>query len=220
LVDRKWRVCAAITENNPAGIRQVAPIVDFFEVRIDLVGSGWRELAAGLEKPWIACNRRAEEGGSWQGSESGRIDELLSAIKLGPAMIDIELASPDVTSVIREVNDRAECLLSYHDLKGTPPLDELKGIIEKQMGAGADICKVVTTARNFADNINVLKLISCFPENRMIAFAMGEAGYLSRVLSPLAGGYLTYASIEGGKESAPGQLAVSELLEIYGVMNR
>jgi 3-dehydroquinate dehydratase-1 len=218
LVDRKWRVCAAITENNPAGIRQVAPIVDFFEVRIDLVGSGWRELAAGLEKPWIACNRRAEEGGSWQGSESGRIDELLSAIKLGPAMIDIELASPDVTSVIREVNDRAECLLSYHDLRGTPPLDELKGIIEKQMGAGADICKVVTTARNIGDNIEILKLISCFSNKRVIAFAMGEAGYLSRVLSPRVGGYLTYASIEERKESAPGQISVREIQEIHRLL--
>jgi 3-dehydroquinate dehydratase-1 len=218
LVDRKWRVCAAITENNPAGVRQVAPMVDLFEVRIDLIGSGWSELAAGLKKPWIACNRRAEEGGSWQGSESARIDELLSAIKLGAAVIDIELASPDVTSVIREVKGRAECLLSYHDLRGTPPLDELKGIIEKQMGAGADICKVVTTARNIGDNIEILKLISCFSNKRVIAFAMGEAGYLSRVLSPLVGGYLTYASIEERKESAPGQISVREIQEIHRLL--
>jgi len=38
---------------------------------------------------------------------------------------------------------------------------------------------------------------------------------LSRVLSPLAGGYLTYASLDDDMGSAPGQLSVSVLRGIY-----
>jgi 3-dehydroquinate dehydratase-1 len=187
-------------------------------VRIDLVGSGWREVAAGLKKPWIACNRRAEEGGKWRGSESARIRELLSAIKLGASIIDIELAAPGVEKVVKEIRDRAECLLSYHNTKETPPLKKMKEIVKNQIDAGADICKVVTTARSFADNLAVLQLIKEFPKTRVVAFAMGAAGQISRVLCPLAGGYFTYASIEAGRESAEGQITAGELRKIYGMM--
>jgi 3-dehydroquinate dehydratase/shikimate dehydrogenase len=44
---------------------------------------------------------------------------------------------------------------------------------------------------------------------------MGTAGALSRVLSPLAGGYLTYASIGIGSASAPGQLSLEAMRSIY-----
>lgn len=220
MVERKWRICAAIVENAPEALQRAGPLVDLFELRIDLIGSGWRGLATVLEKPWIACNRRVEEDGRWQGSESDRIKELINAVDLGADIIDIELATPGVESVVREVKGRTECLLSHHDLKGTPSLDDMRIIVERQLNAGADICKVITTARNITDNITVLQLISCFPGNKIIAFAMGAAGYLSRVLSPLAGGYLTYASIEEGLESAPGQLSVTSLSEIYKVLNR
>jgi 3-dehydroquinate dehydratase-1 len=216
--DLKTRICAAIVDNAPASLEKISLLVDFFEVRIDLLGGGWLELAAKLDKPWIACNRRIEEGGRWRGSETDRIDELRKALQIGADIIDIELSTSGVESIIHEFKGRVECLLSYHDLKGTPPLDKMKGIIEKQLAAGADICKVVTTAGSFSDNITLLRLISSFPDIKIIAFAMGPQGYLSRVLSPLAGGYLTYASIEEGKESAPGQVTVGDLRNIYQIM--
>jgi len=52
----------------------------------------------------------------------------------------------------------------------------------------------------------------------LAAFAMGEAGQISRILAPLAGGYFTYASLEEGKESAAGQLTADQLREIYGIL--
>jgi len=47
---------------------------------------------------------------------------------------------------------------------------------------------------------------------------MGEAGVISRILSPLFGGEFTYASTKTGSESAPGQLTIAELREIYRVL--
>ena len=63
--------------------------------------------------------------------------------------------------------------------------------------------------------MTVLRLISEFPGARLISFAMGHLGFISRVLCPLVGGDFTYASIEKGKESAPGQITVQELTKIY-----
>jgi 3-dehydroquinate dehydratase-1 len=211
-------ICAAIVNNDFAAIERVGPLVDFFELRIDLVGDGWREVAARLKKPWIACNRRAGEGGKWRGSESSRIEVLLGALELGAGIVDIELAAPEVEKIVKEIKGRAECLLSYHDLKGTPPLQDMREIIKRQLDTGADICKVVTAARSFADNLAVLQLIGEFPKVKVVAFAMGAAGKISRVFCPLAGGYFTYASIEAGRESAEGQVTAGDLRKIYGML--
>ena len=212
------RICAAITGGDLPAIESIEPLVDLFEVRIDLIGKGWREVASRLKKPWIACNRRAEEGGKWRGSEARRIKELISALELGARIIDIELGTPGVEELVKKVKGRAEILVSYHDLKETPSLDRMRQIIINQLAAGADICKVVTTARSFKDNMAVLQLISIFPETKVVAFSMGAVGQISRVLCPLVGGCFTYASIEEGRESAEGQITVGELRKIYEML--
>ena len=212
------RICAAIINNDIAAVKKAEPLVDLFEVRIDLIGEDWQGVAGKLNKPWIACNRQKEEGGSWNGSESARIEELLKAIDLGAAIVDIELSTPGVRELTKEIKGKAECLLSYHNMEETPTLEEMKDIVRRQLDAGADICKVVTTACSAADNINVLRLIKEFPDSRVVALAMGPLGQISRILCPLTGGYLTYTSIEEGKESAAGQLTVNELREIYRLL--
>ena len=212
------KICVAIVNDDIKAISKAETEVDLWEVRIDLIGKGWREAAGQLKKPWIACNRRAEEGGKWRGREPQRIKELLNALELGASVIDIELGTPGVKNAVKEVKGRAECLISYHNLKETPPLDRMRQIIINQLAAGADICKVVTTARSFKDNLAVLQLITEFPETKIVAFAMGAAGQISRVLCPLAGGYFTYASVEEGKESAEGQVTAGELRKIYGML--
>jgi len=212
------RICATIVSNNPRAIKEIEPLVDLFEVRIDLIGDDWQEVARQLNKPWIACNRIAAEGGKWQGNEARRIEKLLQAIELGAEIVDLELSTKNLKNVIQLVKKKARCLLSFHDLEKTSPFDTMKEMVRKQSNAGADICKVVTTAQSFEDNITVLRLISEFPGTRLVSFAMGPLGAISRVLCPLVGGDFTYASIEKGKESAPGQITVRELVKIYEII--
>jgi 3-dehydroquinate dehydratase/shikimate dehydrogenase len=52
-------------------------------------------------------------------------------------------------------------------------------------------------------------------ERPTIALCMGELGEVSRVLAPKFEGFLTYASLEPGAETASGQLPASELVELY-----
>jgi 3-dehydroquinate dehydratase type I len=217
---KKPRICAVIVNRNLAAIREVEPLVELFELRIDLIGNGWQEVARQLKKPWIACNRMAQEGGNWQDSEARRKEELLKAIQLGADIIDVELATKNLERVVSLIKKRARCLLSFHELEKTPPLDNLKKIVKRQLAAGADICKVVTTAQRFEDNLTVLKLISEFPETSVVTFAMGPLGLLSRILSPLVGGNFTYATIEKGWESASGQVTATDLHKLYQMVNQ
>jgi 3-dehydroquinate dehydratase-1 len=217
---KKPRICASIVNKELAAIKAVEPLVELFEVRIDLIGDGWEEVAKQLKKPWIACNRMAQEGGSWQDSEARRKEELLKAIQLGADIVDIELAAANLDKVVPLVKKGAKCLLSVHNLEKTLSLENLKKIIKQQLAAGADICKVVTTARKFDDNLTVLKLISEFPEVRIVAFAMGALGLPSRIFSPLVGADFTYAAIEKGGESAPGQITVNDLTKLYQMVSQ
>ncbi len=212
------RICAVIVNGDLAAVREVEPLVDWLEVRIDLIGNGWPELVQGLRRPWIGCNRRADEGGSWRGSESERTDELLKAIELGADIIDIELKTPNLSEIVKAAKKRAKCLISFHDLAGTPPLDDMRQIMQSELRAGADICKLVTTAQKFADNLAILQLIKEFNQIRVVSFSMGPLGYASRLLCPLVGGDFIYASISEGKESASGQITVRELRKIYGML--
>ncbi len=216
----KPRICAVIVNKDLTAIRRVEPLVELFEVRIDLIGDGWQELVRQLKKPWIACNRSLEEGGRWERGEAERIEELLKTIKLGADIIDIELKTRNLKETIKLIKKKAKCLLSFHELKGTPPLDSLKTAVQQQLDAGADICKVVTTAQSFEDNLSVLQLISDFPKTRIVSFAMGNLGLISRILCPLVGGDFIYASIDKGMESASGQITVSELRKLYEMVIR
>jgi 3-dehydroquinate dehydratase-1 len=215
---RKPRICVTITSNNPRAIKEVEPLVDMFEVRIDLIGDAWQEIVGQLGKPWIACNRSAAEGGSWHGNEARRIEKLLQATELGAEIVDIELRTKNLKKIVELIKRKTRCLLSFHDLEKTPPFDTMKQIIQEQSKAGADICKIVTTARSFEDNLSALQLIPEFPNLKLVAFTMGPLGIMSRVLCPLIGGEFTYASVARGKESAPGQITVKELTRVYGMI--
>mgnify|MGYP001309009988 CR=1 FL=1 len=212
---KRPRICAVIVNNDLEAVKGVEEFVELFEVRIDLIGDGWQKWVKQLEKPWIACNRSVKEGGSWAENEARRIEKLLQATELGANIVDIELDAKNLERIVCFIKKRAKCLLSVHNLKETPPLDEMTRIIQRQLKAGADICKIVTTAQKFEDNWTNLQLISEFPKVKIVSFAMGPLGLISRILSPMAGGDLTYASIEEGRESASGQLTVRNLRNLY-----
>jgi 3-dehydroquinate dehydratase type I len=214
----KPRICAVITTQDMDSVRKVEPLADLFEVRIDMIGQGWQDVARAIKKPWIATNRLKAEGGLWEGSEEARQSELLKALNLGASIVDIELAAPDLDEIVPAIKKKAGCLISHHDTRRTPPLAELRRIIEAELVAGADTCKVVTTARSFDDNINVMGMINEFRPTDVVAFAMGPRGQMSRILCPLCGGAFTYAAASEDAESAAGQLSVSQLRRIYELM--
>jgi len=217
---KKPKICAVIISKDLEAIKAIEPFIELFEVRIDFIGNGWQQLVKQLNKPWTACNRSADEGGRWEGSEASRIEELLKAIELRANIVDIELETRNLAEVVPLIKRKAKCLLSFHELKETPSLDRMKGIIQRQLEAGADICKVATTAQRFEDNLAVLQLIAEFPKTKVVSFAMGPLGLTSRILCPLVGGDFTYASVEKGKESAPGQITVRNLRTIYEMVAR
>ena len=72
--------------------------------------------------------------------------------------------------------------------------------------------KIVTNAKSTDDSTRVLELYSKTDKISLIAFAMGDHGRISRILSLYLGSPYTYVSL--GKPVAPGQFSVDEIKKI------
>jgi 3-dehydroquinate dehydratase type I len=70
------------------------------------------------------------------------------------------------------------------------------------------------------DNLNILKLIGYAKKanQKIIAHCMGEKGKISRIMAPFFGAYMTFASLDKGAESAPGQLTVTEMKTLFRIL--
>ncbi|MBN1153065.1 MAG: type I 3-dehydroquinate dehydratase [Dehalococcoidia bacterium] len=212
-------ICACITSASDMALaKAVHDRVALYEVRIDLIGDSWPDVVSGLPRPWIACNRLASQGGTCTSSENERLATLQRAIERGAAMVDIEMCAPDAVSFVRETQKSVRVIVSHHDFRHTAEEESLASIVRLQKSMGADVCKVVTTARRVEDAALVLRLARRFVGQGVLTFAMGPLGMVSRVLAPLAGAEFTYASLTVGHESAPGQLTVDALCDIYHAM--
>ncbi|MDI7261770.1 MAG: type I 3-dehydroquinate dehydratase, partial [Thermodesulfobacteriota bacterium] len=98
-----------------------------------------------------------------------------------------------------------------------PPQQEMEKICDRMIQFGVDIAKIVTFARSLEDNLNTLALIPYARKRKqeIVAFCMGEKGRMSRIFAPLMGAAWTYASLSKERASAPGQLTIREMREIW-----
>jgi 3-dehydroquinate dehydratase type I len=96
----------------------------------------------------------------------------------------------------------------------------LERILGDSIATGADVVKIVSQAEKWSDNFRLLDLIPKAHDRnvRIIAFCMGPLGRTSRVLSHLMGGYVTFASLEAGEESADGQIPASDMKHILEIL--
>lgn len=167
--------------------------------------------------PLIATNRSADEGGSFKGDEDTRIKILLDAASSGFKYVDIELSTNDIAKIAKDLHSLgSDVIISHHNFKITPSNNEICKIYEDMLKIDADVCKIITTANDYNDNLRLLNFLSeNIEKSKIICFAMGEFGKISRIFSPIFGGFFTMASLEKGQETGPGQIEIGELKELY-----
>lgn len=217
------KICIPIAEGslNKAlhAINRANQLADLIELRLDYLSHPHLEdFWPKIKRPLIITNRLRQEGGRFKGKEEERIEPLKRAIDLGAPFIDVEIAS--AKSYLHDLlhnRKQTGIILSFHDFKKTASFSELQVLLEQMIALGADVSKIVTFAQSWVDNLQVLNLILYARQRKqkIVTFCMGEKGKISRLLSPLLGGEWTYIALEGNKKSAPGQLTIIELKEIW-----
>lgn len=209
-------ICASILHENGADIIKSAATAiksgaDLLEIRLDALPDQdpelVRDILQEIPHPLIATNRIKEEGGLFQGSERQRTEVLLAAAELAD-YVDVELQTRDKYK-FKVIEASKSTILSYHNFQETPTRVELLKIARRATTEG-DLAKLAVMPREMKDTLTVLEVVSrC--ENT-IAISMGKLGSYTRVIAPLFGSPIIYASL--GDEIAPGQLNIKTTREI------
>jgi len=209
-MSKKPMICAPILEKKSESVLQSAKKAvdlgaDILEFRIDALENPdadmVQNLIAEIDFPVIATNRIKSEGGFFNGSEEERISILTNAAKYAD-IVDIELQTENKLRQ-KVINSSKSTIISYHDFKKTPSFEELLNVVKKEKEIG-DIAKFSVMPNNNKDTLTVLKVLSEVPNT--IGIAMGDIGKYTRLVAPIFGSPITFASIN--KESAPGQLDI------------
>ncbi|MBE6503362.1 MAG: type I 3-dehydroquinate dehydratase [Methanobrevibacter sp.] len=157
-----------------------------------------------IDFPMIITNRIKNEGGSFNGSEEERFNILYECCDLAD-YVDIELQSSD--EYIEKIHDTGvKTIVSYHDFKKTPNLNEITYIVEKEKELG-DIAKVAFMPHDLDDTLTVLAVQSHFKD--IIAISMGELGSYTRIMASKFNSPITFAV--GTDVTAPGQIDIETM---------
>ena len=194
---------------------------DLIEIRLDHLEQtiNLLELTKSTKTPLIATNKPQTEKddpttiNKWQ-------QTLIEAAKAGFQYVDVDFFSPKRDETVAKLKQLGtQPIISFHKFDGILSVSALEKILDEQLLAGAAVCKIVLTAKQIEDNLPILSFISfASTKAKLVCFCMGKAGKPSRLLSPAFGAYFTFAALEHGDETAPGQMTITDMRTAYEVL--
>jgi 3-dehydroquinate dehydratase I len=217
------RICASIAKETSAEVSEAIhslelSSIDLIEIRADYLRDwgGIQKIPVSVNIPTVFTYKNTRQ------SQDGYGEEFRERLKAAERFtyIDFDLSTRGLKEQVAALRDQGiKPIISYHNDSNTPSLTTLRKIIQKESDAGAEICKLVTTAKRPEDNLTCLRLVKELSgRHKIVCFTMGYLGTPSRVMSPIFGAFFTFASIYVGEETAQGQLTVKEMREIYKIL--
>ena len=202
---------------------------DIIELRVDYIEDLTTHLVERLigevkssgkrPLPVIVTCRDRQQGGVIDYAQPFRVSVLIAALRAGAEFIDFEydnFRSIENQERIRRALSqcsRARLILSAHNFE--TKFDNIGKLFRNISSAcpGA-IPKLVYAANHINDCFEAFDLLHQ-TSGDCIVFCMGEAGLISRILAKKLRSFLTFASIDEQKATAPGQLTVEQFRRLY-----
>lgn len=217
-------VCAETADELIEQIKRAEILADVIEIRFDCLEESEFELFLPkfyrdkFSNTFLSTMRAPEQGGKNNLSLSQRKEFWLhSHIFEFTDWADLE---EDISEA--EINNLwskafKSVIKSDHNFDGVP--ENLLEIYERLKTSQADIIKIAAQAHDITDTIPIWKLLErAKSENKQtIPIAMGESGKWTRILGLAHGAFMTYAALDAGQETAPGQVSAKDLTEVYRV---
>lgn len=174
----------------------------------------------------LATCRDPAEGGLRDHPLDLRIEMLCEAARHGALFIDCEYANYCRVDnrrrhLVRVMIDAAllaaprPCylILSVHDFER--PLADPRAILrEIRQSCREAIPKLAYRAAHVNDSLDALSLFTRIPLGEIV-ICMGEAGAITRLLAGRFGALLTYASLDDETATAPGQVSLATMQDLY-----
>jgi len=232
-------VCAETADELIEQIRRAEDLADVVEIRFDCLENSEVDILldklnkSDFSKPFLITFRPKEEGGQKVLSNTER-DEFWEDKNIKFAKyIDNEWKLTSERWVNWKFYDNsinAQVICSQHffenKIKNFESLlkifNEIKqvrirGVLKRRPERQIDIVKIAVQTDDITDAIAIWKLLEkARSDNRkIIPIAMGESGKWTRILGLAHGAFMTYAALDSGKETAPGQVSAKDLTEVY-----
>lgn len=209
-------ICVSISQKDQLD-QAVASGADLLELRLDLIGEKADSLMPAIPESIpvvLTCRPGIHE-------EEERAALLKQGLELGAAYVDVETESSD--AFLKNIKLSAEkhgakVIVSYHNFERTPGQEDLESVMIGCFERGGDIAKIATRVHGTDDLLNLLALYR-LPGQKVI-LGMGEQGRILRIMGPYLGAAFTFASLEEGEETAPGQLSMKQMNAIYKVIDK
>jgi 3-dehydroquinate dehydratase/shikimate dehydrogenase len=234
------RLCVPVCVRRAGELREAiaraAAVADIVELRMDCLADEAQLAQATHElptlfrertRPFIITFRASEQGGARESNRDLNLEQRARfwSENFSPgneradyADLELDLAAHFTTEEERRAEkliDWNRVICSHHDFERVP--SDLENIFARMLETPARILKIAVHARDITDCLPVLKLIEQAQRagREMIAVAMGEAGLLTRILTPARGAFLTFGALTREHSTAPGQTTALELRSLY-----
>ena len=199
------------TDDALRAYESIAGCAGIIELRLDLFTEhvDLRRLIASRPCPVVVTVRASVEGGNFNGSESERLGILRQAAALGADFVDVErFAFQDLGPVAP-----TRVIVSQHDFASMPV--NLSSRWAEIRSLGADVVKVAGMAAD-PEICCPCSTYSPMPMFRRSPWRWVLPDMASRILAlRYRCCVLTYASLDGDAGTAPGQIGLSEMHDVY-----
>ncbi len=186
---------------------------DLVEVRFDLMDRLPEDLAPfkQVKVPKIATLRTADQGGRCALDDEARLRFFRRVVRGGFEHIDLEVSSSLMRRADHDLRG-ANVIASYHDFEKTPKVSKIVETLVSVASHGR-LVKAAFMVRSVSDLHDLVSAAKLFSQtqHKFILLGMGELGEVTRLLSDRMGCEFTYAALERGKETAPGQMDIATL---------
>lgn len=216
-------ICAETANEVLESVRRGFTIADLVEIRFDclekleineLLPKFNNQRKYFYEQKLLITFRPKEQGGNRELDLSERKNfwETIKYLQL-ESLCDVE---PDLQKkfTVFRFNNR---IASHHDFFGIH--ETIYEIYQKLSATDSEIIKIAVQANDATDGLALMKLLEqAKAENKnLIPIAMGESGIWTRILGLSHGAFMTFASLDDESKTAPGQLTVAEMIDVYRV---
>jgi 3-dehydroquinate dehydratase/shikimate dehydrogenase len=195
---------------------------DYLEnLNVDLVKNLIADIKSTGDKkiPIIVTCRDKQQGGAIDYPQKLRVEVLAAALKAGAEFIDFEyenflsIEGQEKIRLALSQSSRGRLILSTHNFE--TKFDNIGKLYRKILNVcPIAIPKLVYVANHINDCFDAFDLLHQTSAERIV-FCMGAGGLISRILAKKLGCFLTFASIDELNATAPGQLTINDLKELY-----
>ncbi len=226
-MENDFKICTVVQgkdlETFLKNLKKAQTYASMVELRADSIKDfNFDDLAiirGDIKVPSIFTFRHKKEGGLFKGALSKQEEILKEAFELDFTYADVAHSNSLIHKLTSK--NKKKLILSYHNNKETPYLEDLVDLLNEIRKLRPAIIKIATFVADYDDILILTSLLKKKKKNeKLIVIGMGKRGEITRRTFPPMGSHIAYVTMKGEKDIAPGMLTEKDLKPIIKYFNK